>query len=177
MKNSKYLIDYSDWFDEGGYCQFYPIKDHPNIGFKEFRSKTKAQQAFSVQKKLSKFDLAPKVFDKVCRLNFAPEDDFIFPEPSDWGYISEIAIVGKEKFVSLQEVQELVNQIYSNTGLKFWDSHWYNMGLVKRNGRTKLVCIDTGKESFEGHANAWGFNTPGPKCGYCNDYQCKCSED
>lgn len=176
MKISKYLIDSNGWFDEGGYSQFYPIKDYPNIGFKEFKSKTKAQQAFNIQNKLSKFDLAPKVYHKICRLNFLPYNGFIFPEPSNWGYITELAEVGKEKFVKLSEVQKLVNQIYTHTGLKFWDSHWYNLGLIQRRGKTKLVCIDTGKESFEGHANAWGFNTPGPKCGYCKKYQCRCSE-
>ena len=61
------------------------------------------------------------------------------------------------------------------TGLKFWDCHWYNVGLVKRGKVKKVVCIDTGKESFNGMANAWGYNTPGPQCGYCNEYQCNCS--
>ena len=61
------------------------------------------------------------------------------------------------------------------TGLKFWDCHWYNIGTVKRGRKNKVVCIDTGKESFDGDSNAWGFAEPGPKCCYCEKYQCKCS--
>ena len=38
MINPDYLIDYSDWFDEGGYCQVYPIKDKKDLVFKEFRN-------------------------------------------------------------------------------------------------------------------------------------------
>ena len=41
MINTEYLIDYSDWFDEGGYCQVYPIKDKKKLVFKEFRNKKK----------------------------------------------------------------------------------------------------------------------------------------
>jgi hypothetical protein len=172
----KYLIDYSGWFREGGYCQFYPIKNHKNLGFKEFRSKNKAQYALSTQKKLAKFDLAPKVYSAVCTLSFAPEDDTWLPDSSDWGYVTEIAREGKEKFVPLKDIQELVNSIREKTGLKFWDCHWFNVGLVKRSGKNKLVCIDTGKESFDGLSNAWGFSDPGPKCNYCDKYQCRCSE-
>lgn len=171
-----YLIDYSSWFDEGGYCQFYPIKNHKNLGFKEFRSKKKAEYARSVQSKLAKFDLAPNVESKICCLEFAPEVDCWVPESSDWGYVTEIAKPGKKNFVPLKDIQLLVNNIHKKTGLKFWDCHWYNLGFVKRSGKSKLVCIDTGKESFDGLANAWGFADPGPKCGYCNKYQCRCSE-
>ena len=37
-----------------------------------------------------------------------------------------------------------------------------NIGLIKRR-KKKLVCIDTGKESFSGYSNAWGYLDPGPK--------------
>ena len=77
----------------------------------------------------------------------------------------------------MKNIQSLVEDIREKTGLKFWDCHWYNVGLVNRNNRAKLVCIDTGKESFNGVSNAWGFADPGPKCCYCNTYQCKCSEE
>lgn len=176
MKNTQYEIDYSDWFDEGGYCQVYPIKNHKSLAFKEFRNKKKASEAFAIQKKLAKFDLAPKVYDGVCRLNFAKEDDIIFDDHSDWGYVTECAKTCKANTkISMEHIQSLVEEIQQKTGLKFWDSHWFNVGLVKRGKKNKVVCIDTGKESFNGLSNAWGLNTPGPKCSYCETYQCKCS--
>lgn len=171
-----YLIDYSSWFDEGGYCQVYPIKDHPSLVFKEFRNKKKASEALRYQKQLSKFNFAPKVYTKVCQLNFAPEEGLIYNEPSDWGYVAEIAKTSDSilETVSLQQIQKLVDDIEEKTGLKFWDCHKYNIGVVQRNNEDILVCIDTGKESFEGYSNAWGYDTPGPKCGYCSQYQCRC---
>ena len=77
----------------------------------------------------------------------------------------------------MRNIQDLVDEIKEKTGLKFWDCHWYNVGTVVRNKKKKVVCIDTGKESFDGNANAWGFADPGPKCGYCLKYQCKCPEN
>jgi hypothetical protein len=169
-----YKIDYSDWFDEGGYCQLYPIKDHPSLGFKEFYSKHKATKAYSTQKKLSKFDLAPRVLSGVCKLEMVDNQDNDFTIISDWGYITELAKTA-DKF-ALKDIQKLVGQIYKKTNLKFWDCHYHNMGLVKRGRTKKLVCIDTGVESFDGLANAWGNADPGPKCGYCKKYDCKCEE-
>jgi hypothetical protein len=175
MINTSYEIDYSDWFDEGGCCQVYPIKDRPGLVFKEFRSKKKANEAYSIQKKLAKFDLAPKVLDKVCKLNFAQDGDFVFIDSSDWGYITEYAKICKENtIISMKDIQNLVESIAAKTGLKFWDCHWYNVGLIHRDGTKKLVCIDTGKESFTSDANAWGNIDPGPKCSYCSKYNCKC---
>ena len=69
------------------------------------------------------------------------------------------------------KLENLVNKIREKTGLKFWDCHWTNVGYTNN----RLVCIDTGKESFTPYCNAWGFIEPGPKCPYCNDYQCYCS--
>lgn len=170
-----YLIDYSDWFDEGGCCQVYPIKDKPDLIFKEFRNKKKALSAYSIQKKLASYDLAPKIYGKVCKLNFNSEEDCNVFESSDWGYVTEKAKV-RDK-VSLEKIQNLVEEIYNQTGLSFWDCHYYNVGFVNRLDKPKLVCIDTGKESFLRDSNAWGFSFPGPKCNYCNQYQCKCTED
>mgnify|MGYP003338510506 FL=1 len=62
---SNYLIDYSGWFDEGGYCQVYPIKDHKGLIFKEFRNKKKALESYKFQSSLAKHDLAPKIHSKV----------------------------------------------------------------------------------------------------------------
>jgi hypothetical protein len=169
-----YTIDYSDWYDEGGCCQVYPIKNNHSLIFKEFRSKKNASQSLAIQKKLCKFDLAPKLYSSVCKLRFAPEKDIIFDDTSDWGYITEKATIHDK--VPLNEIQKLVEEIYYKTKLKFWDCHYYNVGFVGRSGKSKLVCIDTGKESFVRDSNAWGLNSPGPKCSYCKEYQCKCSE-
>lgn len=175
---TKYTIDYSDWFDEGGSCQVYPIKNKKEWVFKEFRSKKKAQESYKYHKLLEKFDLAPKIHSKITKLDFAEEDGLTITEPSDWGYITEYAKTHEANTkISMASIQKLVNDIHEKTGLKFWDCHWYNVGLVLRGQKKKLVCIDTGKESFSGISNAWGFAEPGPKCNYCNKYQCNCSEN
>ncbi len=170
-----YLIDYSGWFEEGGYCQVYPIKDQRGWVFKEFRNKKKAQESYKYHKLLAKFDLAPKIYSKITRLDFAEDGDYRPDEPSDWGYITEKALPIKHTDFVMVQIQSLVDVIYVKTGLKFWDCHWFNVGLVSRNNMKKLVCIDTGKESFSGISNAWGFAEPGPKCCYCEKYQCKCT--
>lgn len=176
MINTDYQIDYSDWFDEGGYCQVYPIKNKKGWVFKEFRNKKKAQQSHNYQKKLAKFDLAPQIYSDVCKLKFADDLDGHVFDISDWGYITECAKTYKANSkISMKDIQILVEQIHEKTGLKFWDCHWYNVGTVKRGKKRKVVCIDTGKESFDGQANAWGNLDPGPKCGYCNMFQCNCS--
>jgi hypothetical protein len=176
MINTGYQIDYSGWFDEGGYCQVYPIKDKRGWVFKEFRNKKKAQESYNYNQKLAKFDLAPKIYSKVCKLRFAEDGDNHLFDVSDWGYIIECAKTCEANSkISMTDIQDLVEQIQEKTGLKFWDCHWYNVGLVKRNKKNKVVCIDTGKESFDGQANAWGNNSPGPKCDYCEEYQCNCS--
>lgn len=174
---SNYLIDYSGWSDEGGYCQVYPIKDKQDWVFKEFKNRKKAQESLSLQKKLAQYDLAPQIYSKLCRLNFMPEDGYHPDEPSDWGYITERAYPVHHNDKTMKDIQHLVETIHIQTGLKFWDCHWYNVGTIKRHNTKKLVCIDTGKESFNGISNAWGFADPGPKCSYCHRYQCRCSED
>lgn len=169
-----YKIDYSNWFEEGGYCQLYPIKDNPSLGFKEFLSKNKALKAHALQKKLSKFDLAPKVFSNISKLEMVDDQDQDFTLVSDWGYVTELAKT-QNKF-ALKDIQQLVGQIYKKTNLKFWDCHYHNLGWISRGHSKKLVCIDTGTESFNGIANAWGNVDPGPKCSYCLKYKCSCEE-
>jgi hypothetical protein len=160
MINHDYLIDYSDWFDEGGYCQVYPIKDKKDLIFKEFRNKKKAQESYRYHKKLVKYDLAPKIYSKICKLEFAPEQDMYELDPSDWGYVTELAKTFKPRTkITMADIQHLVDDIYDKTGLKFWDCHWFNVGVVKRGKKKKIVCIDTGKESFDGDSNAWGNQT------------------
>lgn len=172
---TKYTIDYSGWTDEGGYCQVYSIKNKPGWIFKEFRNKKKAHEAYSRQKVLSKYDLAPQVYSNVCQLDFAPDGGYNPATTSDWGYITEFAKVSNK--IKMTDIQHLVENIYKSTGLKFWDCHYYNVGLVSRNKTSKLVCIDTGKESFDGLANAWGNLFPGPRCHLCYEYQCRCSTE
>lgn len=176
----KYTIDIND-FDEGGSAEFYHIKEDKNLGFKQFRSKKFANAAYSKQKLLSKFGLAPKVYGKVCRLeikikNFGGEN-YTYSDYTNWGYVTEKARIADETIMKkrLKEIQSLVESIEKKTKLKFWDCHYWNVGYIKRNNKAKLVCIDTGVESFDRNADAWCMGTPGPKCGYCNRYQCHCS--
>ena len=164
----KYTIDLNRW-DEGGSAEFYHIKEDKNLGFKQFRNKKFANAAYNKQKLLSRFGLAPKVYGKVCKL---PTQSEYYHGKSGWGYITEKARIADEKIMKkrLREIQSLVQNIEKKTKLKFWDCHYYNMGYVKRNNKAKLVCIDTGSESFNCDADAWGMGTPGPKCAYCNRY-------
>lgn len=171
-----YLIDCSDWFDEGGYCQVYPIKNHNDLVFKEFRNKKTAQTSYKYHKKLAKFDLAPKIYSEICRLKFASIDGMDVMDLSNWGYVTELAkTFDPNTKISVKDIQNLVDDICLKTGLKFWDCHWYNVGIVKRGRKKRVVCIDTGKESFDGNSNAWANPDPGPKCSYCDKYQCKCT--
>ena len=175
MINTKYKIDlYSD-FNQGGYCAFYTIKSSSAIAFKEFISKSRAEYARKTQLKLSKFNLAPKVYSSVCKLKY----EELFPaQESGWGYITEVAKPIKEKnSVSLTSLQKLIEKIYDQTKLKFWDCHWQNLGYIIRSGKRRLVCIDTGKETWDGYANYFGNTDPGPKCSYCLKYKCKCKGD
>lgn len=169
----KYTIDI-DTFDEGGSAEFYNIKENKNLGFKQFRNKKFANAAYNKQKLLSRFGLAPKVYGKVCQLMIESE---YYCAKSNWGYITEKARLVDETVMKkrLKEIQSLVESIEQKTKLKFWDCHYWNVGYVKRNNKAKLVCIDTGNESFNRDADAWCMGTPGPKCSYCNRYQCKCS--
>jgi hypothetical protein len=158
-------------FEEGGCAEFYWIKEDKTVGFKQFGSKKSATIAYNKQKLLSKFDLAPKVIGKITKLKYEWGDD------TNWGYVTERAKILDENVMKkrLRDIQNLVETIENKTRLRFWDCHYWNVGYVKRNNKAKLVCIDTGPESFSSIANAWGMATPGPKCGYCNRYCCCCS--
>lgn len=179
MINNDYLIDES-WHDSGGYCDFLPIKGHTDIGFKSFKAKKKATDAWQNQKLLSKFDLAPEPLSGICKIPFFYKPSvlkYITPEETltGWGFVTEKAdLMPCDNGVPYKKIQDLVENIWKNTHMKFWDCHENNVGYVKRGRSKKLVCIDTGPESFKGYANAWGFEEPGPKCPYCLKYQCKC---
>lgn len=181
MINNDYLVDIS-WCDSGGYCDFLPIREHQDLGFKSFKNKQRAEEAYFYQNVLSKHDLAPKIITALCKIpygyNLKLYKGYI-PEQThtDWGYVTEKAILLDENDkVPFNKIQKLVNTIWQKTNIKFWDCHETNIGYVKRGRKKILVCIDTGKESFSGYCNAWGFEEPGPQCPYCNKYQCRCSK-
>lgn len=170
----KYFIDARFGFvDEGGSAEFYNIGKQKVLGFKQFRNKNTAICAWKKQKLLSGYNLAPKVFSKICKIPIIGDE---WKEDTNWGFITEKAkLVNENKMKSrMNEIQKLVEIIHQKTGLKFWDCHYFNIGYVKRSNKSKLVCIDTGSESFMRDCNAWGFGFPGPKCDSCKRYQCLC---
>lgn len=170
---AKYIISSNSCLKEGGYSQLYSIKNHADIGFKEFSSKQKASYARNLQLKLSRFNLAPKVLSKVRKLKYDKAISEWTPDQTDWGYVTEL---GKHGKISYAQIQALVDSILKKTKLKFWDCHSDNIAYIKRRGKLKAVCIDTGKESFDGYCNAWGFSDPGPICNYCCKFKCKCRD-
>lgn len=181
MINYNYIID-SSWHDSGGYCDFLPIKGYPDLGFKSFKKHSKAIDAWNNQKKLSKFDLAPEPISDICKIVYDLDPAILpFLKPSNtisgWGFVTEKADLmncDKTSDIPYKKIQDLVETIWAKTRMKFWDCHENNVGYIKRGRSKKLVCIDTGKESFISYSNAWGFEEPGPKCPYCFRYQCKC---
>jgi hypothetical protein len=181
MINHDYLIDTS-WCDSGGSCDFMPILGYSNLGFKSFKYKHKALAAYKIQKKLASLDLSPKVITQVCKIAYYFDPELLkywspTESTTDWGFVTEKADLLEENDIPYKKLQNLVDKINIKTNLKFWDCHLTNIGYIKRRGKRKLVCIDTGKESFMGYANAWGFEEPGPRCPYCNKFQCYCSYD
>jgi hypothetical protein len=171
-----YSIDYDAWDHEGGSCQVYYIKNHKKSIFKEFYLKKTANESYSIHKELAGYDLAPKILSNICRLQFSQLNNNKTKKNSNWGYIIEKAFPVEHNFFNMKAIQNLVDEIYNKTGLEFWDCHWYNVGIVRRKNQTKIVCIDTGKESFNSNNNAWGLGNPGPKCNYCNFYTCECAD-
>lgn len=100
----------------GGYCDFLPIKNYPELGFKSFRTKEKARNALNNQKLLSKFDLAPEILTPVCKLPF---DDIDMT--TNWGFVTERATIinyDKVKKSYLSDIQKLVDKIHKKTKLK-----------------------------------------------------------
>lgn len=183
MINNNYLVDDS-CHDSGGYCDFLPIKGCDDLGFKSFKRKDKALLALNLQKKLSRFDLAPLPITDLCKIPYYFDPKILaawtpHTTVTGWGFVTEKAVIidyDKNQSPYLHKIQKLVQDIWKKTKLKFWDCHEHNVGYIKRGRKKLFVCIDTGKESFDPQSNAWGFPEPGPKCCYCNRYKCKCSE-
>lgn len=177
MINHDYLID-SSWCDSGGSCDVMPIRNHPDLVFKSFKYEHKAKEAYNNQIKLSKLDLAPKVLSKLCQIAYYFDPKILdYWNPSktttDIGYISEMAILINPNKKPLKDIKKLVEDIFHKTDMKFWDCHIGNVGYIKRNNKRKLVCIDTGQESFNDYSNQnyWRsfvckLNNPGYRCSY-----------
>ncbi len=172
----EYVLDI-EWFDEGGYCQFYPILNESKKGFKEFKNRADAKQALIIQRLLSEYGLSPIVYSDIIKLPINNTDLY-----SSYGFVTEIAEYltphpikkWTQKHISLLScIQDLVDNIRKHTKLNFWDCHQQNVGWIEK----RLVCIDTGKESFDPSSDAWGLGKPGPQCYYCNSYICQCSEE
>lgn len=173
MVNNDYLIDMS-WCESGSYCDFLPIKGEYNLGFKSFLKQNKAVESYNNQLELAYYDLAPQVVTDICKIPYSYDPELLKNwTPSEtvtsWGYVTEIASPPQD--FPYEALQNLVEKIRQLTGKKFWDCHWDNVGYNK----DRLLCVDTGNESFEGYSNAWGFEEPGPLCPYCEKFQCYCS--
>lgn len=155
--------------DEGGSANFYKLKESNDLGFKEFASKKEAIFAYNIQKKLAKFNLAPKTYGKIRRIVVKFENgSSSWYENTGWGFLTQIVKINKK--LSHKKIQKLVDDIHTKTKLLFWDCHEYNIGTY----RNKYLCIDTGKESFQQDCNAWGNSFPGPECKECKKYSCSC---
>lgn len=136
--------------DCGSRSSFYIINSER--GFKTFGDYEDAEYAHEVQCKLAEHNLAPRVYSPVVRK--------IIDRHKQWGFETEIAEMlgcgGNECCCDkcediweskLRYISNLCNKI-EELGYDFGDHHIGNIGYVKRNGRRKLVCIDTGYESI-----------------------------
>lgn len=146
-KRRKYVGMYTD---EGSFVNFYRLKNRKTMGFKEFESKKKANEAHDNQDLLCYHDLAPKVLSNVMKIDVWDEFDRKYRR-SGWGYITEIAeTVTDEDTIDYDEREDLLDSMENFCDLKFYDCHPGNYGYVKRKGKRTLVCIDTGNDSFNG---------------------------
>ena len=127
-----------------GNTRIYRVTEHElseNKVFKAFRSKDIATVALTYQKKLAKYNLAPKVYSTLFHINNPAKK-------SGWGFITEKAEdfysdVGWAVFDScgaLRKLQKLVEDITQKTKLKFWDCHYGNVGYIIRDKKPVLVC-------------------------------------
>ena len=137
----------------GSRSEFYKLHQRGK-GFKTFRSYEDAEYARDIQRELSEWDLAPRVYSEVGRIR-------IGERLSAWGYITEVAKVITVHGMSCncyrcdnlgneheEEIGELQNSI-ERAGYYFGDAHVGNVGYITRNGKKIMVCIDTGEESVQ----------------------------
>jgi hypothetical protein len=142
---------------DGSFTTFYRLKQRKTIAFKDFPNKEDAIEAYGFQKSLAEWDLAPRVYGKVRKIDYI--DCWGVKRRSNWGYITEVAEVIDDVLYSEDneyydkvrcETEELSNEIEFHFGFGFYDCHVGNVGYVTRNGKKVIVCIDTGAESFNG---------------------------
>lgn len=143
--------------ESGTFTTFYRLKNRKTIGFKDFESKKLAQDAYDIQKSLAAYDLAPKVYGKVRKIDYF--DHLDIKRRSNWGYITEVAeTIDDSEYNNDEELHDnirveidnLTDEMEMFVGISFYDCHFGNVGYVNRNGKKVLVCIDTGEESFSG---------------------------
>ena len=164
--------------DAGSRSSFYIIDE--TRGFKEFESCEKAEYAHNVQKKLSQYNLAPKVYSEVGRIRIGKEKEL-----SQWGFMTEIAEmlgcggndcgcgecddVYEEMYPSIRRLHKKLDKI----GLDFTDDHIGNIGYIRRRGRKVLVCIDTGEESIYDDEYARNYSDYENECNctYCQNHK------
>jgi hypothetical protein len=132
---------------------FYKLKGVKGRGFKAFDSKISAEIAHSNQSELSRHNLAPYVYSQVGRVRKSDKS------LSGWGFVTEIAELlccpGNGCYCCDREgtydcyQHEISNLVGSmeDVGFYFGDDHPGNLGFVKRDGVSVMVCIDTGDES------------------------------
>jgi hypothetical protein len=137
---------------QGSMAMFYIIDR--TRGFKQFKNKDDAEYAREVQCVLSQYTLAPMVLSEVGKIR--PKRT---KKLSNWGYMTEVATMvccgGNEgceycedaETALSDDIEKLCNNIYDLTGFDFIDSHVGNIGFVRRNKESILVCVDTGRES------------------------------
>jgi hypothetical protein len=132
---------------------FHKLKGQRGRGFKIFNSKEDAEIARNNQSELSQYNLAPYVYSQVGRVR--KNDGSL----THWGFITEMAELlccpgngcyccdREDIYDSYQhEISNLVGSMEDN-GFYFGDDHVGNLGFVKRDGVSVMVCIDTGDES------------------------------
>jgi hypothetical protein len=142
---------------DGSFTTFYKLKNRKTIAFKDFTRKDAAIEAYNIQKTLAAYDLAPRVYGKVRKIDYVGY--YGNKRRSNWGYVTEIAELiddgryneDPEYYDKVRcETEELTNEIDYVCGFGFYDCHMGNVGYITRKGRKLLVCIDTGAESFNG---------------------------
>jgi hypothetical protein len=132
---------------------FYKLKGVKGRGFKSFDCKMSAEIAHSNQSELSQYNLAPYVYSQVGRVRRGDKS------LSGWGFITEIAELiccpGNgcdccDRQSIMYDYENEIDNLIGNmedVGFHFGDDHPGNLGFVKRDGVSVMVCIDTGDES------------------------------
>jgi len=156
----------------GSRSSFYVIDDER--GFKEFGDKQEATYAYSVQSKLSFYNLAPKVLSQIGKIRKSNGS------LSSWGYITEIAEVigcgGNEchcgecddlPYMLSASINRLTDKMLMKADVEFTDAHIGNVGYVYRKGKRVLVCIDFGSESVYDQDADYGTDDDECNCVAC----------